>query len=102
LSYACWYVTVYRIYSGVTDRVCTTRKQVKRGEKYGLTRAYDLQQNLQQACTFRLLSRYCYATASIISSFLAIINLVFTNTYKTLVRTVDPKVEGSSPFGLVS
>jgi hypothetical protein len=40
------------------------------------------------------------ASASFISSFLTIINPLFTNTYKTLFRTVDPKVEGSSPFGL--
>jgi len=42
------------------------------------------------------------ASASLISSFLIIINPILTNTYKTLLRTVDPKVEGSSPFGLAS
>jgi hypothetical protein len=41
------------------------------------------------------------ASASFISYYLTIINRLFTNTYKTLFRTVDPKVEGSSPFGLV-
>jgi hypothetical protein len=33
---------------------------------------------------------YGYATASIISSFLTIINVLLTNTYKTLFRIVDP------------
>jgi len=50
----------------------------------------DLQQNLQQTCAFGLLSRYCCATASIISSFLSIINHLLTNTYKPHKRPVDP------------
>ncbi|MHC4756222.1 MAG: hypothetical protein ACYTBP_13890 [Planctomycetota bacterium] len=33
---------------------------------------------------------------------MTIINHLFTSTYKPHYRTVDPKVEGSSPFGLVS
>jgi len=47
------------------------------------------------------LNRYCHATASIISSFLTVINHLFTSTYKTSKRTVDPKVEDSSLIGIV-
>jgi hypothetical protein len=33
---------------------------------------------------------YCYASVSIISSFLTIINVLLTNTYKTTKRTRNP------------
>ncbi len=58
-----------------------------------------MQQNLQQPHTFWLRQGFCHVSVSIVSYLLVFINLLFTSTYKTLVRTVDPKVEGSSPFG---
>ena len=39
-------------------------------------------------------------SASTISSYIDFVNALVTNTYETPCRTVDPKVEGSSPFGL--
>ena len=67
--------------------------------KSGLIRASDLQQNLQQTCTFRLRSCFGCASASFISSYLTSINHFHTNTYKPPFRTVDLKVAGSSPAG---
>ncbi|MBA7641829.1 hypothetical protein ES703_49514 [subsurface metagenome] len=49
-----------------------------------------MQQNLQQTCTFRLLLGYCCASVSIISLYLAIVNHLFTNTYKNLERIRNP------------
>jgi len=66
-------------------------------EYFGLIRASDL----QQTCTFRLRSGFGYASASIISFYLTIINHLFTNTYKSGLQTVDPKVARSSRVGLV-
>jgi len=60
-----------------------------------------LQQNLQQSCSSGLRSRYGCATVRLISLFWAVVTHLLTSTYKRRFRTVDPKVEGSSPFGLV-
>jgi hypothetical protein len=54
---------------------------------------------LKASSSVRLLLSFGIATASIISLLLAIINHLFTNTYKTSVRTVDQEVESLSPFG---
>jgi hypothetical protein len=69
--------------------------------KIGRSEPVDLQQNLQQPCAFGLRLGFGCASASILSPYLKSINCLFTNTYKCPERTVDPKVEGSSPFGLV-
>jgi len=63
---------------------------------------YTAQQSAQQLRSFRLLSRFCCVSASIISSFLAIINYSLTDTYKSTFQTVDPKVARSSRVGLVT
>ena len=62
---------------------------------------YRAQQSAQQLRSFGLLSRFSCASVSIISSFLATINRLLTNTYKSTVQTVDPKVARSSRVGLV-
>ena len=54
---------------------------------------YTAQQSAQQLRSFRLLSRFYCASASIISSFLATTNHLLTNTYKSTVQTVDPNGE---------
>ena len=59
---------------------------------------YTAQQSAQQLRSFRLLSRFGCASASIISSFLATINHLLTNTYKSTFHTVDPKGEKGSFF----
>ena len=56
---------------------------------------------MQQLCSVGLRLRFGHATVSLITLFSAIINHLFTSTYKTRFRAVDPKVEGSIPFGLV-
>ena len=66
----------------------------------GQSEPVDLQQNLQQTCAFGLLLGFGCASASILSPYFTSIKHLFTNTYKPLARTVDPKVVGSSPIGL--
>ena len=44
---------------------------------------------------------YGWSTVDLISLLLAVINVLTTSTYKRDTRTVDPKVEGSSPFGVI-
>ena len=58
-------------------------------------------QNAYQACTFGTTLVLRWSTISSISLYSSIINPCATSTYKQQIRTVDPKVEGSSPFGLV-
>ena len=58
-------------------------------------------QSACQTCSFGLLLSFGWSSLDLISSFFTIINHLLTSTYKPLVRTVDPKVEGSSPSGLV-
>ena len=48
------------------------------------------QQSAQQLCSFELLLRYGYATVSIISCLLTIINRLTTKTYKTRFRFRRP------------
>ena len=67
-------------------------------ETIGLIRASDL----QQTCTFRLLSSFGYASASIISLYLTSINRLFINTYKSRNRTHNPLVVGSNPTGPIA
>ncbi len=55
----------------------------------------------QQRPSVGLLLRFGCLSVGIISLYLTIVNRLLTNTYKPSFRTVDPKVEGSSPFGLV-
>jgi len=57
----------------------------------------NLQQNLQQRCTVGLLLRFGCASASIISFYLAVVNHLLTNTYKTTNRAHNPEVAGSNP-----
>jgi hypothetical protein len=64
---------------------------------FRLIRVVDLQQNLQQACTFRLLFGFGYASISIISLLLSTINDLHTTTYKHLIGTENPCVAGSTP-----
>ena len=68
-------------------------------DRNGLIRAGDLQENLQQACTFGLLLRFGCASVSIISSYLPSIRYLFIYTCKPACRTSNPKVAGSSPTG---
>jgi hypothetical protein len=72
---------------------------VDSGIKFGLIRAIDLQQNLQQTCSFELLLRFGCASVSIITLYLTSINPLFTNTYKHGFGTHNPLVEGSIPSG---
>jgi transposase InsO family protein len=58
-----------------------------------------LQQNLQQTCASGLLLSFGCASVSILSPYLTNIKRLLTSAYKTPVRTVDPKVVGSSPIG---
>jgi hypothetical protein len=60
-----------------------------------------LHQNLHQIYSMRLRFGFGCASASIISSYLTSISHLLTSTYKRENRTVDPKVVGSSPIGLV-
>jgi hypothetical protein len=73
-------------------------RQSNTHSKRRLIRAGDLQQYLQQTCSFRLLLGYGCASAGIISPYLTSINHLFTSTYKRDNRTVDPKVGDPSPF----
>ena len=73
----------------------------KAGSK-GQSEPVDLQHFLQQPRAFRLRLGYGCASVSILSLYSTSIKRLFTNTYKPPDRTVDPKVEGSSPFGLVA
>ena len=59
-----------------------------------------MHQNLHQDCTFDAMSVLGWFSVNFISLFLTVINDRPTITYKPEFRTVDPKVEGSSPFGL--
>jgi len=68
----------------------------------GSIRAGRLQQNLQQTCASALRLGFGCASASILSPYLTSIKRLSTSTYKRRLRTVDPKVEGSRPFGLVT
>jgi len=60
------------------------------------------QQNAQPSRAFGHLLCIAWRASSIASSYLTSINHFSTNTYNTLFQIVDPKVEGSSPFVLVS
>ena len=63
----------------------------------------DLAFSLPGACQASLLGLDLVSTRSllgIVSLLLTVINPYFTITYKPLFRAVDPKVEGSSPFGV--
>jgi len=66
----------------------------------GQSEPVDLQQDLQQTCASGLLLGFGRASASILSPYFTSIKHLLKNTYKPPARTVDPKVEGSSPFGL--
>ena len=77
-----------------------TVERIEYRDDKGLIQTGDLQQNLQQICTFMLLLGYGCASVSIISSYLTSIKHLFTITYKLRFRTVDPKVVSSSLIGL--
>jgi len=62
----------------------------------------DAYQNAYQTCTFSSTLVLPWFYLGSISLYLTAINPFLTSTYKRESRTVDPKVEGSSPFGLVS
>jgi len=83
--------------SGWIRRACS----LKRLGWMGQSEPVDLQQNLQRRCASALRLSFGCASASTLSPYLTSIKRLFTNTYKRRLRTVDPKVEGSSPFGLV-
>jgi hypothetical protein len=54
----------------------------------------------QRPCRAKLLRNIiARSTLDLISLYFTVINPYTTSTYKQQVRTVDPKVEGSSPFG---
>lgn len=61
-------------------------------EKNRLIRVLNLQQNLQQTCSFELRLCYCCDSVSIVSLYLTVISRLTTNTYKTAKRIIDPKV----------
>ncbi len=56
---------------------------------------------MHQTCTSDAILVFGCSTVNLISLYFTIINRLAINTYKPHTRTVDPKVEGSSPFGLV-
>jgi len=64
--------------------------------------ATHVHQNVHQRCTFSARSVLGWFSVSFISLFLTVISDCPTTTYKPEFRPVDPKVEGSSPFGLVA
>ena len=61
----------------------------------------DAYQNAYQTCTFGSTLVLPWFHLGSISLYLTAINPLPTSTYKPESRTVDPKVEGSSPFGEV-
>ena len=58
-------------------------------------------QSVCQACSFGARLVFACVSLGVISSFLAIITLLLTNTYKTRFQTVDPVVASSNLVGLV-
>jgi hypothetical protein len=78
---------------------CIIWKVIK-GTKNGPTQPLKCATSAQQPPSVRLRLGFGCATVSIISLLLATINHLFTNTYKTPVRTVDPMLRGSHTFGM--
>ena len=63
-----------------------------------ISKANKMDQPSHSKCNSHVRLGYGYASVSIITTlFSTIISHLFTSTYKTLNRIVDPKVEGSSP-----
>ena len=58
-------------------------------------------QYAHQQCSIELLSAYYQPTICLHSAKKAVVRYCGMSSYKRVFRTVDPKVEGSSPFGLV-